>query len=70
MLCGFDQSLGRYIISSLPSVGPGLAKNLLKKFKTVKNVINANENQLKKIDGVGEKTVKKLKEITDDEYKE
>ena len=57
-----------YIVSSLPGIGPTLAKPLLKKFKTVKKVINASEEQLKKIDLIGEKKAKRIKEVLEDEY--
>lgn len=58
-----------YIIEGLPGVGPTLAKSLLKKFKTVKNVINAKENRLKKIEKIGEKKSKVLRGVLDAEYK-
>ncbi len=57
-----------YIISSLPSVGPSLAKELLDRFGSVKNIVNASEEELKKIDKVGDKIAKKVKEATDTEY--
>ena len=57
-----------YIISSLPGVGPTLSKPLLKKFKTVKKVINASEDKLKKIDLIGEKKAKRIKEVLESDY--
>ena len=57
-----------YIISSLPSVGPNLAKELLKKFKTIKNIINAEHEHLNEVDKLGEKKAKGIKEIVDKEY--
>ena len=59
-----------YIIESLPGVGPNLSKALLSKFKTVKNVINAKEKRLKKVDKIGEKKSKVLREVLDREYKD
>lgn len=59
-----------YIIESLPTIGPTLAKSLLKKFKSVKNVINAKEDKLKKVEKIGEKKSKILREVLDSEYKE
>lgn len=58
-----------YIISSIPGIGGTLAKPLLKEFKSVRKVINASEDSLKKINLIGEKKAKKIKEITDSEYK-
>ena len=57
-----------YIISSLPNVGPSLAKELLKKFKTVKKVINAKEDKLKKVEKIGEKKAKNIRNLVDSEY--
>lgn len=57
-----------YVISSLPGVGPQLAKNLLKHFKNVKNTINASEEELKKVHGVGDKIAKSIKDVSDSFY--
>lgn len=58
-----------YVISSLPSVGTSLARDLLKSFGSVRNVVNASENHLKKVDGVGDKIAKNIKDAVDSEYK-
>ena len=57
-----------YIISSLPGVGPTLSKPLLEHFGSVKKVINADETELKKIEKIGEKKSKEIKNITDSKY--
>ncbi len=57
-----------YIVSALPGVGAGLAQPLLQKFKTVKNIVNADEEQLKQIDKLGDKKAKEIKKIVDSEY--
>ena len=57
-----------YIVSALPSVGASLAKELLKQFKTVKNIVNASEEDLKKVDKVGEKIAKNIKDVSEKEY--
>lgn len=38
----------QYIIESFPNIGPKNAKKLLKKFKTVRNIISAEEKDLRK----------------------
>ena len=58
-----------YIIGSLPGVGPTLAKPLLREFKSVKNIFNANQEQLQKIEKIGPIKANKIKEIIDSEYK-
>jgi len=57
-----------YVISALPMVGPTLAKPLLKKFGSVKNVINASEEDLKDIDNIGDKKASAIKRVTDKDY--
>ncbi len=59
-----------YIIESLPGIGPTIAKNLLKKFKTVKKVINAKEDHFKKVKKIGPKKIKEIKKIIDSEYQD
>ena len=39
----------QYILESFPGIGPATAKKLLKEFKTINNIINADEEELKKI---------------------
>jgi len=39
----------QYILESFPNIGPITAKKLLKKFKTISNTINAEEEKLKEI---------------------
>ena len=58
-----------YLVSSLPNVGLNLAKELLKNFKTVKNVVNAKEDDLKNIDKIGDKKAKGINEVINKEYK-
>ena len=38
-----------YILESFPNIGPTKAKQLLKKFKTIQQTINANEEELEEI---------------------
>ncbi|MBN2423255.1 DEAD/DEAH box helicase [Candidatus Woesearchaeota archaeon] len=58
-----------YIISALPGVGGVLAKPLLDEFKSVKNIINASEEDLKKIKLIGDKKANKIKEVVESLYK-
>lgn len=58
-----------YIIESLPNVGPVTARKLLEEFMTVKNVINASKDDLKKIDGIGDKIAQKIRDVVDSGFK-
>ncbi|MBI4918757.1 DEAD/DEAH box helicase [archaeon] len=57
-----------YIVSSLPNIGPQIGKSLLNHFKTIKKIFSASEEELKQVDGVGEKTAKNIKEVSEKEY--
>ena len=39
----------QYILESFPNIGPKKAEKLLKKFKTIKNIINSSEEELSEI---------------------
>ncbi|MEM2907518.1 MAG: helix-hairpin-helix domain-containing protein, partial [Candidatus Odinarchaeota archaeon] len=58
------------LISSLPQINRVLARRLLKSFKKPINVFNSSEDDLKKIEGIGEKKVKLIKEILNTDYEE
>lgn len=49
-----------YVVSALPAVGPVLAKELLKTFGSIRGVANASDEQLRAIEGVGEKKAKTI----------
>ena len=38
----------QYILEGFPGIGPATAKKLLKRFKTIRGIIDASENELKK----------------------
>lgn len=59
-----------FIIESLPGIGPSLAKSLLKKFKTIKKIINTKPKNLEKIENLGEKKIKEIQRILKEEYQD
>ena len=58
-----------YIIESLPGIGPTLSKALLKKFNSVKAIINAEEEHLKKIEKIGPKKAGSMRKVIEEKYK-
>jgi len=50
----------QFIVEGFPSVGPKSAKKLLEKFKTLKGITNASEEELKEILGKKAEIVKRL----------
>ncbi|MFH1311453.1 MAG: ERCC4 domain-containing protein [Nanoarchaeota archaeon] len=55
----------QFLIEGFPGIGPKTAKKLLKKFKTIKNIINAPEEKLREILG---KKAENIKKIIEEEY--
>ena len=59
-----------YVVSSLPGVGGTLSKPLLKKFKTVKKIVNAKKEQLEKVEKIGPKKAQAIRDVVEGEYEE
>jgi len=55
----------QFIIEGFPGIGPKTAKKLLTKFKTIKNIINASQEELKNMLG---KKAEIIKEIIESRY--
>ena len=55
----------QFIIEGFPGIGPKTAKKLLKKFKTISNIINASDEELKEIIG---KKAELFKNLVDKKY--
>jgi len=63
-----QKRMQEFIISSIPGVSNILAKRLLEHFGTVENIFSANEEELKRVDGIGEKLAKRIKNIMRAKY--
>jgi len=59
-----------FIVEGLPEVSSILSRRLLQKFGSVLGVFNADEIELKEVEGVGEIKAKKIREIVDSLYEE
>lgn len=57
-----------FLIESLPGIGPNLSKELLKKFGSVKKIINASEEKLIKVPKIGKKKAEAIKKVLDERY--
>ena len=56
------------IVASIPGVSSVLAKRLLEHFGGIESVFKADVSELKKVDGIGEKLAKKIKNIITNRY--
>jgi len=60
----------KMIVESLAEgVGPALAEKLLEEFKTIRNIVNASEEDLKKVEGIGEEKAKRIVLSVTGEYR-
>ena len=60
----------RFVVESLPLVGPRMAKKLLSRFKSVEKVFTAGEKDLQKIDGMGLKKAKGIRRTVSSDFSE
>jgi ERCC4-related helicase len=58
-----------YLVSALPSVGPAVARNLLRHFGSVEKIMTATLEELKEVDLVGPKIAERIRELVGGAYK-
>jgi ERCC4-type nuclease len=63
------QEQQEYAIAALPGIEIKLARALLNKFGSVKEIINASEDQLQKVELIGPKKAAGIKKVIDSEYR-
>ncbi|MHA1171463.1 MAG: ERCC4 domain-containing protein, partial [Candidatus Heimdallarchaeota archaeon] len=58
------------VISSYPGINRTLATRLLENLGSIRKIVNASEDELKKIEGLGVKKSRKLADISNKEYEQ
>ncbi len=58
----------RYILETIPGIGPHLAQTLLKQFGSLQAVFNATPDDLREVPGVGRNKAKKIRELLQSDY--
>jgi Fanconi anemia group M protein len=58
-----------YLISAIPSVGPAVARNLLKHFGTIERIMTASKEELQQVELVGPKIAERVRELVSGAYK-
>ena len=64
------QEQQQFIIEGLPNVSSTIAKRLLANFGTIKAIVNATEDELQEINGIGKHIALKMIEILNSEFDE
>ena len=57
-----------YVVSSIAEVGPVTARSLLEAFGTVEAALTASAEELRTVEGVGELTAERIREVVTSEY--
>ncbi|MDI6737273.1 MAG: helicase-related protein [Nanoarchaeota archaeon] len=57
-----------YIVQSFPNVGSQLSRDLLLKFGSVKNIVNADTDKLREVEKIGEKKAAEIKRVVEEDY--
>ena len=63
-----DKELQEYVVSSLPGVGSRIAPFLLKRFGSIKSLVNADFSELIEVELVGEKKAKRINDLLNKDY--
>ncbi|MGC8662562.1 MAG: ERCC4 domain-containing protein [Candidatus Micrarchaeia archaeon] len=63
-----DNEWQRLLLAALPGVGPKIADKLLKKFGSIKNVANANVDDLMHVEKIGKKKAARIYDIINKSY--
>lgn len=58
-----------YLISAIPSVGPAVAKSMLKHFGSIERIMTATSEELQEVNKVGPKIAERIRELVGGEYK-
>ena len=58
-----------YLISAIPSIGPTVARNLLKHFGSVERIMTASAEELQDAPLVGPKIAQRIRELVGEVYK-
>lgn len=53
----------RYVVESLPHIGPELAERLLRHFGSIDRIVNATEDELRAVPRIGAKKAREIKKV-------
>ncbi len=60
----------RFIVESIPLVGPKVALALLQHFKSVTGIVNASVDELQEAEGIGKKRAEEIRRVVSSKYEE
>lgn len=63
-----DSEVQEFIVAAFPGIGSQLARPLLEEFGSIRKIVNASEEELKKVPLIGEKKAKRIHDLSRKEY--
>lgn len=63
-----EKELQEFVVAGLPDVNTKIARRLLKEFGTIQEVFTASEEELKEVEGIGDKKAEGIKKLVQKEY--
>lgn len=63
-----EKELQEFVVAGLPDINTKIARRLLKEFGTIQEVFTATEEELKNVEGIGEKKAESIRELVEREY--
>lgn len=63
-----DEQLQEFIVAGLPGVNTKIATRILEEFGSIEKVVNASAEELKSVEGLGEKKTERIRELLTREY--
>ncbi|WP_414838213.1 DEAD/DEAH box helicase [Candidatus Nanosalina sp. VS9-1] len=63
-----DKQLQEFVVAGLPGVNTKIAERILNEFGSIQKVVNASEEELKSVEGIGDKKASTIRDLLTREY--
>ncbi len=64
------QEMQKFVVAGLPDVNTKIAERLLEEFGSIEKVFSSGKQELMNVEGIGEKTADKIRELVEEQYGE
>jgi len=58
-----EKDLQKFLVAGLPGINTKIAERLLEEFNTVQKIFTVSEDELKEVEGIGEKKAERIREL-------
>lgn len=63
-----EKELQEFVVAGLPDINTKIARRLLKQFETIQEVFTVSEEELKDVEGIGDKKAESIRELVEKKY--